>query len=83
LIGVYNSTTVQPDGSFLFGGNYSAMSDYSYSIVRVTADGELDTSFADNGTLLFEQSFGLQGQSAVTVQPDGKIIVAGTSTTYD
>ncbi|MCD5987917.1 calcium-binding protein [Pseudomonas sp. CDFA 553] len=83
FIGVYNSTTVQPDGSFLFGGNYSAMSDYSYSIVRVSADGELDTSFADNGTLVFEQSFGLQGQSAVTVQPDGKIIVAGTSTTYD
>lgn len=83
FIGTYNTTTVQPDGSFLFAGNYSAMSDYSYSIVRVSADGKLDTTFAENGTLVFAESYGLGGRSAVTVQADGKIIVAGTSNTLD
>lgn len=83
FLGTYNTTTVQPDGSFLFAGNYSAMSDYSFSIVRTSADGKVDTSFGDNGTLVFAESYGLGGQAAVTVQADGKIIVAGNSTTFD
>lgn len=81
--GLYQTTNEQPDGSLLFAGNYSGMTDFVYSITRVSADGVLDTSFGDNGTLAFDTSLGLTDTSAITVQDDGKIIIAGRSSTYD
>ncbi len=75
--GLYTTTVVQPDGSVLFAGDWSAADNYAYSLVRVTADGERDTSFGDNGKLVFDPSLGLNVYSALAVQPDGKIIVVG------
>lgn len=68
---------VQTDGKILIGGDM-----YSYNgilkayIARLNADGTLDSSF-NTGT-----GFNSQVQ-AITVQPDGKIIVTGAFTSYN
>ncbi|WP_263262939.1 M10 family metallopeptidase C-terminal domain-containing protein [Pseudomonas sp. RIT-PI-S] len=89
------STNVQPDGSILLGswlyvGGYTdpasgihVQGDPVYSLQRLTADGALDTRFGDNGVLHFDAALDLGYRSAVTVQADGKIIVAGEGGDYD
>ncbi|MBI5278479.1 MAG: hypothetical protein HY854_18715 [Burkholderiales bacterium] len=81
------SVTVQPDGKILVGGESFNGSDYDFGIVRLNADGSLDTSFDFDG----KASVGVgssqdRGGYSVTVQPDGKILVAGETyngTDYD
>lgn len=81
------STTVQPDGSVLLGALYSVEVAHDsptdirfvdmYALQRFTPDGELDTRFGDQGILYFDPALGFRGDSGVTIQADGKIIVAG------
>jgi uncharacterized delta-60 repeat protein len=71
------SVTIQTDGKILvagvsrhdFGNNY-------FAVVRYNADGSLDTSFGGDGEVTDFDSYDDYGYS-VTVQTDGKILVAG------
>ena len=50
---------------------------FGFSVARLTAAGFLDSMFGDNGR--FDTKIGeLGGASAVAVQPDGRIVAAGT-----
>ena len=81
------ATVVQPDGSVLLGSMLYVGSDHTpgstgdpfYAVQRLTADGNPDTGFGDNGVLYFDPALGLNYRSSMTVQADGKIIVAGQS----
>ncbi|WP_268944828.1 M10 family metallopeptidase C-terminal domain-containing protein [Pseudomonas sp. KNUC1026] len=75
--GLYATSLVMPDGSVLFGGDWSAADKYAYSLVHVKADGSLDTAFGDGGKLVFDKALGLDAYSTSTAQPDGKILVTG------
>ncbi|WP_158290254.1 putative Ig domain-containing protein [Ramlibacter sp. WS9] len=75
------SVTVQPDGKIIVAGNTSNGIDNDFSLVRLNADGSLDSTFGGSpapGKAIIPVGGDDQGQS-VTVQPDGKIIVAGYS----
>ncbi len=83
-IGTYdeigNSVTIQSDGKIIVAGlatNSNGKSDFA--VVRLNTDGSLDTSFDVDGkaTTSIGTSDGI-GYSVAT-QPDGKIVVAGTS----
>ncbi len=69
---------VQPDGKIVAGGTI----DGKFLVLRYTSDGTLDTQFGDGGTVV--TSFGLlrdtdrNAISGVALQPDGRIVVAGT-----
>jgi|GEM_PF-2637082 hypothetical protein len=71
------SVAVQADGKILVGGN----SAIGYFVIRVNSNGTLDTTFGTAG--LFTESFdvGVSNDELFTmlVQPDGKIILAGTT----
>jgi uncharacterized delta-60 repeat protein len=68
------SITLQPDGKILVAGYSSG----DFALARYNADGSLDTSFDGDGKLTTD--FGSSdGGSSVTLQEDGKIVVAGTS----
>ncbi|WP_238254220.1 beta strand repeat-containing protein, partial [Methylobacterium bullatum] len=80
------SVTVQPDGKILVAGyGQGSGSGFDFELVRYNADGSLDTSFGPNGTGKILTPVGAGTSSdigfSVTVQADGKIVVAGTSTT--
>lgn len=71
---------VQPDDAILMAG-FSLVGSLRPNVVvaRVTANGELDPSFAGDGTLLIP-SAGSETIRAIALQPDGKIILAGGTT---
>ena len=69
------SVTVQADGKILLAGG----SNGDFSLARYTTDGSLDTSFSDDGTLVTDFGTDVDEGYSVTVQADGKILVAGTS----
>lgn len=70
---------IQSDGRIVAVG-YSSDRNYinRFAIARFSSDGTLDSSFGTNGIAL--TSVGLNGSaSAVAIQSDGKIVVAGHS----
>lgn len=73
ISGVIMASAVQADGSILLGGNFSNTTGATAgNLVRITANGTLDTSFnpTPNGAV-----------KAIVVQPDGKILIGGSFTT--
>lgn len=81
---------VQPDGRIVVAGNSSENSgDYrSYSLVRYLSDGTLDPSFGGAHGNHPGQTTNLgaeyySGISVLAMQPDGKIVAAGWTTTFD
>jgi uncharacterized delta-60 repeat protein len=78
-----NSVTVQTDGKILVAGySYDSVSGthYHFALTRYNADGSLDTSFNGTGKLVTDIGSADWGIGySVTVQPDGKIVVAGES----
>ena len=70
LTGTIRAVVTQPDGRVLLGGSFTNPAGTTGNhLVRIAADGTLDTSFspAPNADV-----------SAITLQPDGKILVAGS-----
>lgn len=66
-----NALAVQPDGKVLVGGNFYTWPFVYQGLVRLNADGSRATDF------VFGTSFGGNVVGTITLQPDGKIIVAG------
>jgi len=68
------STMLQPDGKIILGGDFTLFNGEARNkIVRLNSDGTLDASF--NPGIGFDDQV-----SSTTLQPDGKIIVAGSFT---
>ncbi|HEX3671832.1 MAG TPA: hypothetical protein VHT92_09050 [Candidatus Cybelea sp.] len=65
-----------PDGKFIVGG--IASDGFHAELIRLTADGRLDSTFGSNGAIVFEYLSGQSNGVLVTlVQPDGKIVAGG------
>ncbi len=70
LTGTIRAVVTQPDGRVLLGGTFNNSAGTTGSnLVRISADGTLDTSFSPSPNA---------GVTAITLQSDGKIIVAGS-----
>jgi uncharacterized delta-60 repeat protein len=69
--------TLQSDGKILAGGDFTTYNSLGYSrIIRLNSNGTIDTSFVV-GT-------GFSGEVwDIAIQPDGKILVAGSFVTYN
>ncbi|MGW8185212.1 MAG: Ig-like domain-containing protein [Candidatus Moraniibacteriota bacterium] len=64
------AVAIQSDGKIIIGGKFNTYNgEAADSIVRLNADGTLDTSFEDSGTGGIVKS--------ISIYPDGKIIVGG------
>jgi uncharacterized delta-60 repeat protein len=73
-----SAVAVQADGKVLIGGYFTTYNDAPRNyMVRVNADGSLDTGFLNSGTG-FDTYV-----NAITVQKNGKILVAGSFTSYN
>ena len=71
-----NAVALQPDGKIVVAGSTSI--DDNAAVYRLNPDGSFDTTFDTDGARSFGAP-GTQTAQAVAVQPDGKIVVAGTS----
>ena len=77
---VASAVAVQADGKIVVAGWSAAKTSNDFALVRYTTSGKLDASFGRGGKVL--TSLGIEGNdlaNAVVVQPDGKIIAAGSS----
>ena len=82
-------SVLQPDGKLVIvGAATNAAANYDFAITRVLADGTRDATFGTNGRTTVAFDLPLCGKcdmayndiaNAVTLQPDGKIVVLGTA----
>ena len=85
--GVYdeaNAVAIQPDGKIVVAG-FSLDASFTYmgfAVARLDTSGALDGTFGSGGSTLVQVNpeVGADLCYAVAVQPDGKIVAAGTST---
>src|SRR5207245_1930145 len=76
--GVGQDLTLQADGKIIVTGHVDpANLNDNWAIARLNANGGLDTSFNGTGTATLSFAGGSDIANDVTVQADGKIIVAG------
>jgi len=72
---------VQPDGKIVVIGSSNVSPGIAYgeiTVVRYHSDGSLDTTFNNTGKVMLDSGgVGQQIATAVVLQPDGKIVVAG------
>jgi uncharacterized delta-60 repeat protein len=72
--------TVQNDGKIVVGGSFSNGTTVSFALMRLQSNGNVDASFGTNG--LVTTAVGNYAHiKDIALQPDGKIIAAGESTT--
>jgi uncharacterized delta-60 repeat protein len=70
---------IQPDGKLVVAGSSFISRRFDFMLVRYNPDGSLDTSFDTDGIAISNLRGDNDGVSALTLQPDGKILVAGYS----
>jgi uncharacterized delta-60 repeat protein len=72
---------IQQDGKIVVAGTSDATGKNTFAVARYTTSGALDPSFGSGGKVLTSIGTGFDGAGPVVIQPDGKILVAGTSQT--
>lgn len=74
---------LQPDGKIVAAGFTTAGDDSItlFAVARYDTDGNLDPSFDGDGRATLDFGLGDNDATAVVVQPDGKIVVAGSART--
>jgi uncharacterized delta-60 repeat protein len=73
-----NAIAVQSDGKILVTGDaLSAQASPDIGVARYNSDGSLDTTFGTGGRVTTDFAGRSDVGAAITVQPDGKILVAG------
>ena len=75
---------VQPDGKIVVAGQASyglpGISASSFAVARLLPNGLLDPSFSGDGKTAVTFGIGFEYASALAIQPDGKIVLAGRAT---
>ena len=67
------------NGQYLLGGDLFVDGTYRPGLVRVNADGTLDTAFGEQGRVVFDARDLADFRGALAVQNDGKIVIAGSN----
>ncbi|HJP95099.1 MAG TPA: hypothetical protein VJ875_24270 [Pyrinomonadaceae bacterium] len=77
-----SAIAIQPDGRIVVAGFAqlagSGGTPRVFALARYRSDGQPDTSFGNGGALTTSFGGNFAAASAIMVQPDGKIVVAGT-----
>ncbi|HJQ26179.1 MAG TPA: hypothetical protein VKA60_19845 [Blastocatellia bacterium] len=75
---IANALAIQDDGKILVGGySVGSLDKPRFVVLRLNADGSPDVSFGYNG--LWMVGIGAASVEALAIQPDGKIIAAGSA----
>ncbi|MBS0314262.1 MAG: hypothetical protein JSS05_08750 [Proteobacteria bacterium] len=81
-IGSYNdfgqAIALQPDGKIVAAGSCENGSKNDFCLARYQANGALDSGFGSGGKIISPISSSTDFGAAIALQPDGKIVVAGS-----
>ncbi|MEW6348652.1 MAG: DUF4347 domain-containing protein [Thermodesulfobacteriota bacterium] len=75
------SVVVQPDGKIVVGGSSNNGTDNDFAVVRYNPDGSLDATLDGDGRLTTAVGSSDDNGASVAIQPDGKIVAAGSAWT--
>jgi uncharacterized delta-60 repeat protein len=79
FLGTVNTMAIQSDGKILVGGGFTTFNGVTVNrIVRLNADGSIDTAFTTNTGTGANTTV-----NTIAVQSDGKILVGGDFTTFN
>jgi uncharacterized delta-60 repeat protein len=74
-----NAVAIQTDGKIVVGASTGLDDSEKFDIYRFNSDGSLDKSFGSNGKVNVDVGLLTSGgATAIAIQKDGKIVVAGT-----
>jgi uncharacterized delta-60 repeat protein len=75
-----HGAVAHPDGGVVLAVSSYGLAQYDFVVLKFGANGAFDTAFGDDGMLTVDVANNSSDEArAVAVQPDGKIVVAGTS----
>lgn len=74
------SVAVEPDGQILVSGTGFDGTKNDFGLMQFNSDGSVDTTFGDDGVVLTSVGTSSDIASAMALQANGKILVAGTTT---
>ena len=69
---------VQPDGKLVLAGSCIGAINTDFCALRYNVDGSLDTGFGSGGKVITAIGTGADRATAIALQPDGKLVLAGT-----
>jgi len=72
------SAALQADGKIIVAGAKSMGSNTVFSMLRYNSNGSLDTTFGSGGEVYTDFGTGWNRAESITLQRDGKILLAGT-----
>ena len=79
-----SAVAIQPDGKILAaGGADLGGTQFDFALARYNSNGSLDSTFGSGGKVTTDFNGGLDAASAIALQTDGKIILAGFATAGD
>jgi uncharacterized delta-60 repeat protein len=73
------SVAVQPDGKIVAAGQSFSQGRGNFAVARYESDGDLDLTFKGTGIVTTAISSTFDFNPYLAIQPDGKIVLAGTS----
>jgi uncharacterized delta-60 repeat protein len=74
-----NAVAIQSDGEIVAAGSTDNGNNYDFALVRYNPDGSLDTNFDGDGKVVTDIQGTADSGNALALQPDGGIVVAGSS----
>jgi len=76
-----NCITVQPNGKIIIAGSFDLQGYARMLLIRNTSSGSLDREFGGDGIVIlsFVSGFKMDDLHSIVLQPDGKILIAGSS----
>jgi uncharacterized delta-60 repeat protein len=80
-LGFLRAVAIQSDGKIVAAGSSYDGTPFAFTLVRYNSDGSLDTHFGTGGTVTTAVGTRVDEIYAVAIQPDGKIVAAGSSDT--
>jgi len=77
--GAARAVALQPDGKIVVAGTGNNGSNDDFALMRLDSNGVHDAGFGFDGTVLTDLAGRNDRAAALVVQPDGRLVVAGTS----
>lgn len=75
----FSCTAIKSDGKIVTGGFTWNGLDYDFALARYNKDGKLDNTFGNSGKQITDFGTTDDRVSAIAIQADGKIVIAGVS----
>ncbi|MFL6500757.1 MAG: delta-60 repeat domain-containing protein [Candidatus Udaeobacter sp.] len=73
-----HAIALQPDGRIIVAGQSGVYPVFHAALARYNSNGQLDPTFGTGGKVIAALDAGGDGLSAIALQPDGKVVAAGS-----